>query len=78
MKKIILSAATLLIAVAIQAIEAPTEAPTVEHAATLSGGEVSGQIKAMHIISDYDNNWTPNTGSGFLGTLKYVTPDMVE
>ena len=78
MKKILFLAAALMTAVSIQAIETPTEAPIVEHVATLSGGEVSGQIKAMHIISDYDNNWTPNTGSGFLGTLKYVTPEVVE
>ena len=78
MKKIILSAAVLMSAVSIQAIETPTEAPVVEHAATLSGGEVSGQIKAMHIITDKDNNWTPNTGSGYLGTLKYVTPEVVK
>jgi hypothetical protein len=78
MKKIILSAAALMTAVSIQAIETPTETPVVAGQATLSGGVVSGQIKAMHIISDYDNNWTPNTGSGFLGTLKYVTPEVVE
>ena len=78
MKKIILSAAVLMSAVSIQAIETPTEAPVVEHPMTLSGGEVSGQIKAMHIITDKDNNWTPNTGSGYLGTLKYVTPEFIK
>ena len=78
MKKILLSAAVLMSAVSIQAIETPTEAPTVEHPMTLSGGEVSGQIKAMHIITDKDNNWTPNTGSGYLGTLKYVTPEFIK
>jgi len=78
MKKIVLSAAALLTAVSIQAIETPTEAPTVKHPMTLSGGEVSGQIKAMHIITDKDNNWTPNTGSGYLGTLKYVTPEFIK
>ena len=77
MKKLILSVATLMTAVSIQAIETPTETPTVEHIATLSGGEVSGQIKAMHIITDKDNNWTPNSGSGYLGTLKYVTPEIL-
>ena len=78
MKKFILSAAALMTAVSVGAIETPTEAPTVEHAATLSGGEVSGQIKAMHIITDKDNNWTPNSGSGYLGTLKYVTPEILD
>ncbi|MEA3371477.1 MAG: OprD family outer membrane porin [Campylobacterota bacterium] len=77
MKKIILSTVALMSAVSIQAIETPTEPPVVKHPMTLSGGEVSGQIKAMHIITDKDNNWTPNTGSGYLGTLKYVTPEVV-
>lgn len=77
MKRIILSAAALMTAVSIQAIETPTASPTVEHAATLAGGVVSGQIKAMYIITDKDNNWTPNSGSGYLGTLKYVTPEVL-
>ena len=78
MKKILLSAAVIMSAVAVQAIETPTEAPVVESEMTLSGGTVSGQIKAMHIITDNDNNWTPNTGSGYLGTLKYETAEIVK
>jgi len=46
---------------------------------TLFGkGKVSGQIKVMHIISDLDNGATPNDGSGYLGTLKYITPIVVD
>ena len=78
MKKILLSTALLISTVTLHAIETPTEAPVVEHAMTLSGGTVSGQIKAMHIITDNDNNWTPNTGSGYLGTLKYETQEIVK
>ncbi len=78
MKKIILSATALMGAISIQAIETPTEPPVVKHEMTLSGGTVSGQIKAMHIITDKDNNWTPNSGSGYLGTLKYETQDIVK
>ena len=69
MKKIVLSITALISAVCIQAIE---------NEITLGSGEVSGQIKAMHIITDNDNNWTPNNGSGYLGTLKYVTPEVIE
>ena len=63
MRKIILSTAALLAAVSIQAVET-------------SAGTITGQVKAMHILSDKDNDWTPNTGSGYLGTLNYVSPEL--
>lgn len=63
MRKIILSTAALLAAVSIQAVETPA-------------GVVTGQVKAMHILSDDDNGFTPNDGSGFLATLNYVSPEL--
>jgi hypothetical protein len=72
MKKIILSVAALAGTVALTA----AEVPKVEDKALFSGGEVSGQIKAMHILGDKTNKWAPENGSGYLGTLKYVTPDL--
>ena len=63
MRKIILSTAALLAAVSIQAVETPV-------------GVVTGQVKAMHILSDEDNGFTPNDGSGFLATLNYVSPEL--
>ncbi|MDQ7062117.1 MAG: OprD family outer membrane porin [Sulfurimonas sp.] len=66
MKKIVLSLAVLTATVALQA----------EDTALLAGGEVSGQVKVMHILSDKTNGWAPETGSGYLGTLKYVTPNL--
>lgn len=74
MKKIAISIAVLAGTMVLQA----ADAPKVEETSLLSGGVVSGQLKAMHIISDYDNNWTPNDGSGYLGTLKYVTPEVLD
>ena len=54
------------------------DAPKVKETSLLSGGVVSGQLKAMHIISDKDNAWTPNDGSGYLGKIKYVTPEVLD
>lgn len=73
MKKIAISVA-LAGAMALQAADVPKEKET----ALLGGGVATGQIKAMHIISDKDNSWAPNNGSGYLGTLKYVTPEVVD
>ena len=72
MKKIILSVAALAGTVALTA----AEVPKAEDKALFSGGEVSGQIKAMHILGDKTNGFTPENGSAYLGTLKYVTPDL--
>ena len=72
MKKIILSVAALTGAVVLAA----AEVPKVEDQALLSGGEVSGQIKAMHILADKTNGFAPEDGSGYLFSLKYVTPDL--
>ncbi|WP_373001326.1 OprD family outer membrane porin [Sulfurimonas sp.] len=74
MKKIAISIAALAGTMVLQA----ADAPKVEETSLLSGGVVSGQLKAMHIISDKDNAWTPNDGSGYLGTLKYVTPEVLD
>lgn len=52
------------------------QAEAAKDTALLSGGKVSGQIKAMHIISDDTNGFTPENGSAYLGKLKYVTPDL--
>jgi len=46
MKKIVMSLAALTATVALQA-----ETPAAKSTALLAGGEVSGQIKAMHILS---------------------------
>jgi len=72
MKKIILSVAALAGTVALTA----AEVPKVEDKALFSGGEVSGQIKAMHILADKTNGFAPEDGSGYLVSLKYVTPDL--
>jgi outer membrane porin, OprD family len=74
MKNIAISIAALAGTMVLQA----ADAPKVEETSLLGGGVVSGQLKAMHIISDKDNAWTPNDGSGYLGTLKYVTPEVVD
>jgi len=74
MKKIAISVAALAGTMILQA----ADAPKVKETALLGGGVVSGQLKAMHIISDKDNAWTPNNGSGYLGTLKYVTPEVLD
>jgi hypothetical protein len=39
-------------------------------------GEVSGEIKLMHIIHDKTNDFTPKDGSGYLIGLKYKSPDL--
>ncbi|MEA1892227.1 MAG: OprD family outer membrane porin [Campylobacterota bacterium] len=39
-------------------------------------GTVSGMIKAMHVLYDKDNGYTPNNGSGYLVKLKYESPDI--
>ena len=68
MKKIILSVAAL--AATISLVEAaPAKKDT-------SG--FSGQVKAMHILDDNTNKFTPENGSGYLLTLKYVTPELVK
>mgnify|MGYP000424353380 CR=1 FL=1 len=74
MKKLAISAVALAGTMVLQA----ADAPKVEETSLLSGGVVSGQLKAMHIISDKDNAWAPNNGSGYLGTLKYVTPEVLD
>jgi len=72
MKKIILSVAAFAGTMALTA----AEVPKAQDKALFSGGEVSGQIKAMHILGDKTNKWAPENGSGYLGVLKYVTPDL--
>lgn len=74
MKKIVISIAVLAGSMVLQA----AGAPKTEETSQLSDGVVSGQLKAMHIISDKDNAWTPNDGSGYLATLKYVTPEVLD
>lgn len=69
MKKIAISLVALSATIALQA-------QSTAESAIFSGGEVSGQIKAMHIVNDLNNGYTPNDGSGYLGTLKYVTPEL--
>ena len=66
MKKIVMSIAALTATVALQA----------DTGALLSGGKVSGQIKAMHILGDKTNGFAPENGSAYLAKLKYVTPDL--
>ncbi|MFT5661443.1 MAG: hypothetical protein ACI9TV_002089 [Sulfurimonas sp.] len=72
MKKIILSVAALAGTVALTA----AEVPKVEDKALFSGGKVTGQVKAMHILADKTNGFAPEDGSGYLVWLKYVTPDL--
>ncbi len=65
MKKIVLSVAVsaLITAVTLQS-------------AGFSDGKTSGQMKAMHILSDNTNGFAPENGSGYLVTLKYITPEV--
>ncbi|UPT76937.1 OprD family porin [Sulfurovum sp. XGS-02] len=74
MKKTAISVVVLAGTMILQA----ADAPKVKETALLSGGVISGQLKAMYIISDKDNGWAPNNGSGYLGTLKYVTPEVLD
>ncbi len=76
MKKILISVAVLLATSALA--EVPAKAPEKASKAAFSNGVVSGQIKAMHILSDKTNGFTPEDGSGYLGTLKYVTPEVYD
>ena len=39
-------------------------------------GDFSGQVKAMHILSDNENSFAPNDGSGYLLTGKYLSPEL--
>ena len=41
-------------------------------------GEISGQLKAMYLIDDKTNTFTPRNGSAFLGKLKYVSPQLLD
>jgi hypothetical protein len=68
MKKIVLSMAVIATSMVLQAADT----------SIISEGTVSGQLKVMHIISDYDNSFTPSDGSGYLGELKYVTPEVLK
>ncbi|MFT7005318.1 MAG: imipenem/basic amino acid-specific outer membrane pore, partial [Sulfurimonas sp.] len=68
MKKIVLSMAVIATSMVLQAADT----------SIISGGIVSGEVKVMHIISDNDNGWTPYTGSGYLGKIKYVTPEILD
>lgn len=70
MTKASLSIAALLAVVSLQSIQA-------DESAKLFDGVVSGKLKAMYIVSDKTNTFTPEDGSGYLGTLKYVTPELV-
>jgi len=70
MKKLSLLIAALLAVVSLQSAE-------VNESSQLFGGVVSGKLKAMHILTDKTNSFTPEDGSGYLATLKYVTPELV-
>lgn len=72
MNKIILSVAALVGTLTL----AEASAVPAKKTAAYAGGEVSGQIKAMHIITDKANGFAPEDGSGYLGVLKYVTPEL--
>ena len=72
MKRIVMSIAALSATVALSA----AEAPKAKSSALLSGGQASGQIKVMHILTDKANGFAPEDGSGYLVTLKYVTPEL--
>ena len=54
------------------------QAEEVNGSSQLFDGVVSGKLKAMHILSDKTNTFTPEDGSGYLGTLKYVTPELID
>ena len=41
-------------------------------------GSVSGQIRAMYLIDDLTNTFTPRNGSAYLLKLKYVTPTFAD
>ena len=73
MKKIVMSLAAMTATVALSAAEAPA---VKKDTALFAGGEVSGQIKVMHILHDKTNNFAPADGSGYLGVLGYTTPDL--
>ncbi|MEA3374346.1 MAG: OprD family outer membrane porin [Campylobacterota bacterium] len=40
-------------------------------------GTVSAKAKAMHVIHDKNNGYTPNDGSGYLFQLNYKSPDLL-
>lgn len=70
MKKIVSSTVAAL------AVAATVSAADAKDTALLTGGKVTGQIKAMQILNDKTNTFTPREGSAYLGKLKYVTPDL--
>lgn len=70
MKKVSLSIATLLAIVPLQSVQA-------EDSLELFDGVLSGKLKAMHILSDKTNTFAPEDGSGYLVSLKYITPELV-
>ena len=65
-KKIILSLAVLAIVTTLHALS------------LLSEGDISLQLKAMHILSDKTNKFAPEEGSGYLGKVKYVSPKVLD
>lgn len=70
MKKVSLSIVALLSVVSLQSEE-------VNGSSQLFDGVVSGKLKAMHILSDKTNTFTPEDGSGYLATVKYITPELI-
>jgi hypothetical protein len=68
-KSIALSTAALLSCSLLQAAEIQADGK--------DAGNVDLMFKAMHILNDKNNNWAPNSGSGYLVKLKYDTPDIL-
>ena len=68
-KAIALSTAALLSCTLLQAAEVKVDGK--------DAGDVTLQLKAMHILHDKTNGFAPNNGSGYLVKLKYDTPDIL-
>lgn len=68
-KSIALSTAAVLSCTLLNAAEIKTDGK--------DAGDVSLMFKAMHILTDKDNGFAPNSGSGYLVKLKYDTPDIL-
>jgi len=68
-KSIALSTAALLSCSLLQAADVKVDGK--------DAGDVTLQLKAMHILHDKTNGFAPNNGSGYLVKLKYDTPDIL-
>lgn len=71
MIKSFLSIAVCLTSLSLQAEE-------VEESLSLFEGVLSGKLKAMQVLKDKSNAYAPEEGSGYLATLKYVTPPLLD